>query len=97
MEAAPHGVRVNVVAPGAVETPGLDASVHKNEAMKALMAGSIPIQRLGTPEDLAQSICFLASDAAAFITGVVLPVDGGKTPQLHVPDWELTLDNRDVK
>jgi meso-butanediol dehydrogenase / (S,S)-butanediol dehydrogenase / diacetyl reductase len=97
MEAAPHGVRVNVVAPGAVETPGLDASVMKNEAMKDLMAGAIPIQRLGTPEDLANSICFLASDEAAFITGVILPVDGGKTPQLHVPDWELTLDNRDVK
>lgn len=97
MEAAPHGVRVNVVAPGAVETPGLDASVMKNEAMKKLMAGAIPIQRLGTPEDLANSICFLASDEAAFITGVILPVDGGKTPQLHVPDWELTLDNRDVK
>ena len=97
MEAAPHGVRVNVVAPGAVETPGLDASVMKNEAMKDLMASAIPIQRLGTPEDLANSICFLASDEAAFITGVILPVDGGKTPQLHVPDWELTLDNRDVK
>lgn len=97
MEAAPHGVRINVVAPGAVETPGLDASVGKNEAMKELMAGSIPMHRLGTPEDLAQSICFMASDDAAFITGVVLPVDGGKTPQLHVPDWKLTLDNRDVK
>ncbi|KAA1193286.1 SDR family oxidoreductase [Pseudohalioglobus sediminis] len=97
MEAAPHGVRVNVIAPGAVETPGLDASVMKNEAMKQLMASSIPMERLGTPEDLAHSICFLASDDAAFITGVVLPVDGGKTPQLHVPDWELTLDNRDVK
>ena len=97
MEAAPYGVRVNVVAPGAVETPGLDASEMKNEAMKKLMAGSIPIQRLGTPEDLANSICFLASDESTFITGVVLPVDGGKTPQLHVPDWELTLDNRDVK
>lgn len=96
MEAAPHGVRVNVVAPGAVETPGLDASVHKSAAMKELMASSIPLRRIGTPEDLAHTICFLASDEAAFITGVVLPVDGGKTPQLHVPDWKLTLDNRDV-
>lgn len=96
MEAAPYNVRVNVVAPGAVETPGLDASVGKSEAMKQLMAGSIPIQRLGTPEDMANAICFLGSDESSFITGVVLPVDGGKTPQLHVPDWELTLDNRDV-
>lgn len=97
MEAAPYNVRINVVAPGAVETPGLDASVMKNEAMKKLMADAIPMQRLGTPEDMANAICFMASDESAFITGVVLPVDGGKTPQLHVPDWELTLDNRDVK
>jgi meso-butanediol dehydrogenase/(S,S)-butanediol dehydrogenase/diacetyl reductase len=97
MEAAPHNVRVNVVAPGAVETPGLDASVMKNEAMKKLMGDAIPLKRIGTAEEMAEAICFLGSDDASFITGVILPVDGGKTPQLHVPDWELTLDNRDVK
>ena len=87
---------INVVAPGAVETPGLDASVMKSEAMKKLMGDAIPLQRIGMPEEMAEAICFLGSDDASFITGVVLPVDGGKTPQLHVPDWELTLDNRDV-
>jgi meso-butanediol dehydrogenase/(S,S)-butanediol dehydrogenase/diacetyl reductase len=97
MEAAPHNVRVNVVAPGAVETPGLDASVMKNEALKKLMGDAIPLKRIGTAEEMAEAICFLGSDDASFITGVILPVDGGKTPQLHVPDWELTLDNRDVK
>lgn len=97
MEAGPYNVRVNVVAPGAVDTPGLNASVGKNEALKELMADSIPMKRIGTSEDMANAICFLASDEAAFITGVVLPVDGGKNPQLHVPDWKLTLDNRDVK
>lgn len=96
MEAAPYNVRVNVVAPGAVETPGLDASVMKNEAMKKLMGDAIPLKRIGTPEEMAEAICFLGSDDSSFITGVILPVDGGKTPQLHVPDWELTLDNRDV-
>lgn len=96
MEAGPYNVRVNVVAPGAVETPGLDASVMKNEAMKKLMGDAIPMKRIGTPEEMAEAICFLGSDDSSFITGVVLPVDGGKTPQLHVPDWELTLDNRDV-
>jgi len=94
MEAAPYNVRVNVVAPGAVETPGLNASVGKNEDLKSLMADSIPMKRLGTATDMANVICFLASDESAFVTGVVLPVDGGKTPQLHVPDWKLTLDNR---
>jgi NAD(P)-dependent dehydrogenase (short-subunit alcohol dehydrogenase family) len=96
MEAGPHNVRVNVVAPGAVETPGLDASVMKNEAMKKLMGDAIPMKRIGRAEEMAEAICFIGSDDAAFINGVILPVDGGKTPQLHVPDWELTLDNRDV-
>ena len=97
MEAAPHNVRINVVAPGAVETPGLDASVMKSEAMKKLMGDAIPLKRIGMPEEMAEAICFLGSDDASFITGVVLPVDGGKTPHLHVPDWELTLDTRDVR
>ncbi|NND39775.1 MAG: SDR family oxidoreductase [Pseudomonadales bacterium] len=97
MEAGPHNVRVNVVAPGAVETPGLDASVHKNEAMKKLMGESIPMGRIGTAEEMSEAIAFLCSDDSSFINGVILPVDGGKTPQLHVPDWKLTLDNRDVK
>lgn len=97
MEAAPHNVRVNVVAPGAVETPGLDASVMKNAAMKNLIGDAIPMKRIGTAEEMAEAICFMGSDDSSFITGVILPVDGGKTPQLHVPDWELTLDNRDVK
>ncbi len=97
MEGGPHNVRVNVVAPGAVETPGLDASVMKNETMKDLIGSAIPMKRIGTAEEMAEAICFIGSDDASFINGVVLPVDGGKTPQLHVPDWELNLDNRDVK
>ncbi len=97
MEAAPYNVRVNVVAPGAVMTPGLEASTMKNKALQDAMAGSIPMQRIGLPEEMAEAICFLASDAAAFITGVVLPVDGGKTPQMYIPDFDLTaLDNQSV-
>lgn len=98
MEGAPHNVRVNVVAPGAVMTPGLDASTMKNKAMQEAMAGAIPMKRIGLPEEMAEAICFLGSNDAAFITGVVLPVDGGKTPQLHVPDWDLTtLDNQKIE
>ena len=97
MEAAPPNVRVNVVAPGAVMTPGLEASTMKNKALQDAMAGSIPMQRIGLPEEMAEAICFLASDAAAFITGVVLPVDGGKTPQMHIPDFDLNaLDNQSI-
>ena len=69
----------------------------KNKAMQDAMAGSIPMQRIGLPEEMAEAICFLASDAASFITGVVLPVDGGKTPQMHIPDFDLTaLDNQNI-
>jgi meso-butanediol dehydrogenase/(S,S)-butanediol dehydrogenase/diacetyl reductase len=95
MEAAPHNIRINVVAPGAVDTPGLNAATMKNDAVKKLITDAIPMQRAATPEEVAHAICFLASDEASFITGVILPVDGGKTPQLYVPAFDITnLDNQ---
>lgn len=95
MEAAPHNVRVNVVAPGAVETPGLNAATMKNDAVKKVITDAIPMLRAATPEEVAQAICFLGSEDASFITGVILPVDGGKTPQLYVPAFDITnLDNQ---
>lgn len=97
MEAAPHNVRLNVVAAGSVDTPGMNAATLKNKAVQDVIAQAIPMQRHARPEELAEAICFLASDAASFITGVILPVDGGKTPQLYVPEFNLTnLDNRKV-
>jgi len=95
MEAAPHNVRINVVAPGAVETPGLNAATMKNEKVKKIIADAIPMQRAATAEEISQAICFLSSEEASFITGVILPVDGGKTPQLYVPAFDITnLDNQ---
>jgi meso-butanediol dehydrogenase / (S,S)-butanediol dehydrogenase / diacetyl reductase len=98
MEAAPYNVRVNVVAPGAVMTPGLEASTMKNKALQDAMASSIPIKRIGQAEEIAEAICFLGSDASSFVTGVILPVDGGKEPQMHIPDFDLTaLDNQNIE
>jgi len=95
MEAAPHNVRINVVAPGAVETPGLSAATLKNDAVKKLITDAIPMMRAASPEEVAHAICFLGSDDASFITGVILPVDGGKTPQMYVPSFDITnLDNQ---
>jgi NAD(P)-dependent dehydrogenase (short-subunit alcohol dehydrogenase family) len=95
MEGAPHNVRVNVVAPGAIDTPGFSAATAKNNAVKKIITDSIPMQRAAKPEEVAEAICFLASGDASFITGVILPVDGGKTPQLYVPQFDITnLDNR---
>ncbi|MDG1943027.1 MAG: SDR family NAD(P)-dependent oxidoreductase [Halioglobus sp.] len=95
MEAAPHNVRINVVAPGAVDTPGLNAAILKNESVKKTITDAIPMQRAAKSEEVASAICFLASDEASFVTGVILPVDGGKAPQLYVPAFDITnLDNQ---
>jgi NAD(P)-dependent dehydrogenase (short-subunit alcohol dehydrogenase family) len=98
MEAAPSNVRLNVVAPGSTMTPGMEAATRKDKTVQDTVAGSIPMQRHGTSEEMAEAICFLASDQASFITGVVLPVDGGKTQQMYIPGFDITaLDNVAVK
>lgn len=74
LEVASRGITVNAVAPGLIETDmtkGLSEGAHDEWAKK------IPLQRLGTPEDIAAAVRFLASDEAAYITGHVLAVNGG--------------------
>lgn len=73
-ENAALGIRVNAVAPGAIETAAL-ASLPPES--KARYAAEIPMKRLGQPEEIANATAYLLSDQASFITGVVLPVDGG--------------------
>jgi 3-oxoacyl-[acyl-carrier protein] reductase len=73
-EFAPRGVRVNVVAPGLVET---DMTAKLNDEQKAALLKGVPLARGGTPADIAGAVVFLASDAASYITGQVLCVDGG--------------------
>jgi meso-butanediol dehydrogenase / (S,S)-butanediol dehydrogenase / diacetyl reductase len=85
MEAAPSGVRVNVIVPGQVMTPATEDWASKTPETAAKTAGAIPMLRGGEPEELAEAIVFLLSDAASYITGVALPVDGGKAAQLYMP------------
>ena len=73
-EVASRGITANAVAPGYIETPM--TAVLDDKQREAMMA-AIPLGRPGTAEDIAQSVAFLASDAAAYITGHVLDVNGG--------------------
>lgn len=75
---AKNNIRVNAVAPGYVDTPIL-AEVPKD--MKDLMASALPIGRLGKDFEIANLICYLLSNEAPFITGAIIPIDGGFTAQ----------------
>lgn len=79
-ELSPRGIRVNVVAPGAIRTPIWGAAIATPEAEKLLearIAGSTPLGHIGEPEHVANTVLFLASDEAAHIQGQELFVDGG--------------------
>lgn len=77
-ETAGTGVRVNSVAPGAFNTPMQD---RLTDEFKAHMRSTIPLGRYGEPEEIGEMVAFLASDAAAYITGQTFSVDGGRTMQ----------------
>jgi NAD(P)-dependent dehydrogenase (short-subunit alcohol dehydrogenase family) len=78
LEAAGSGVRVNAVAPGPTDTGMLNRFTGTAERKAALLSG-VPLGRLGEPDEIARAILFLASDAASFVTGQIVTVDGGKT------------------
>jgi 3-oxoacyl-[acyl-carrier protein] reductase len=76
LELAPHGITVNGVEPGNIMTEGVGA--HRSPEFVAAMERSVPLGRLGTPQDVAHAVLFLASDEAAYITGTTVIVDGGQ-------------------
>jgi len=87
MEWGPHGVRVNAIAPGFTLTD-LTTALWKDETKKDLEAwrrANTPLRRLGRPEDMVGAAIFLASEAAAYVTGQVLYIDGGTTCGLFWP------------
>lgn len=73
-EYGPRGITANVVAPGPIDTDMLSALPDDK---RAALADVVPVGRIGTPNEVAATVAFLASDSAAFITGAVVPVDGG--------------------
>ena len=85
LELAPHGIRVNMIAPGGITTPGTQKplagsglSQEQLDTMIARFTALIPLKRFGDPDEIGTATVFLASDAASYITGTSLIVDGGR-------------------
>jgi NAD(P)-dependent dehydrogenase (short-subunit alcohol dehydrogenase family) len=76
LEVAEHGIRVNAIGPGFIETP-MTASMRSDEARVQQLLSTIPLRRLGVPEDIANTALFLASDESTYFTGEIIFPDGG--------------------
>jgi NAD(P)-dependent dehydrogenase (short-subunit alcohol dehydrogenase family) len=81
LQYAKAGIRINAVAPAAIETDMLEAATGGQDEAKAYFAGLHPIGRIGTPLEVANAVLFLSSDMASFVTGETLMVDGGYVAQ----------------
>ncbi len=81
IEWGPRGVRCNGVGPGLIPTPGTN-NVYDTEAMREIRAKAVPLQRLGSPNDIAEAVYFLTSEQSAYINGHILYVDGGLSKAL---------------
>jgi len=76
-EVSPDGIRVNGIAPGWIDTPMFRKATDGDEARRNKILGRTPMNRFGEPKDIGWACVYLCSDAAKFVTGAVLPVDGG--------------------
>jgi len=76
-EWADRGVRVNAVTPAQITNVSLEERMEKEPALRDRFMRGLPIGRMGVPDDIKGAVMYLASDASAYVTGVVLPFDGG--------------------
>jgi NAD(P)-dependent dehydrogenase (short-subunit alcohol dehydrogenase family) len=79
VELSPKGIRVNCVAPGFIKTNMSAKALDSDPERKQKVMSRTPMGKLGEPEDVAEAVYFLSSDAAKYVTGVILPVDGGNS------------------
>ena len=81
LEYAKAGIRVNAVCPGGIRTPPFERHIAKSPQLEAIEISKHPIGRFGTPLEVAEAVVWLCSDAASFVTGLAMAVDGGYTTQ----------------
>ena len=81
LEYAPQGLRVNAICPGSTRTPMLEGFMGGDEQVERMMTRAVPLRRLGRPEEIADAVVWLCSDAASFVVGHALAVDGGSVIQ----------------
>ncbi|TCN29262.1 NAD(P)-dependent dehydrogenase (short-subunit alcohol dehydrogenase family) [Kribbella orskensis] len=81
LEYAEDGIRVNAVCPGVIRTPMIERFIGGSAEAEAQFVAMEPVGRMGTPEEIAEAVVWLCSDAASFVTGDALPVDGGLVAQ----------------
>ncbi|HEX6071070.1 MAG TPA: SDR family oxidoreductase, partial [Longimicrobiaceae bacterium] len=81
LEYAQQGIRINAVCPGVIRTAMVERFTHQDPQTEAQLVAREPVGRMGTPEEVAAAVLWLCSDAASFVTGQALAVDGGYVSQ----------------